>query len=167
MDCLHQLESTRLYLERPILWNHHGINICSQAPIPDDQEVTVGVNIYNASKPEFSFPEGFSVSDKNYVYQIKVAARNQSLQLISGIQIILTNLPHLDGTKCLSILEAQANPTKSETGQPLFRFYHVKAPRFQHQSRSVKIAMRSNTCYLVIASKCIALAIILTDVIIS
>ena len=149
VNCLHQLESTRLYFKRPIFWNHHGIEIHSQVAIPDDQEVKVGVNIYDISKPEFFFPEGFSA--KSYVYQIKVAINNQSL--IGGIQVILTNLPHLNDTECLCILEAQATPTKSETGQPLFRFYHVKAPRFQHQNGSVKISMRSSSCYLVIASK--------------
>ena len=152
-DYLDQVSIERLSSERPILWNHHGIEISSQVAIPDDQEVKVRVNIYDASKPEFSFPEGFST--KSYVYKIRVATTHESL--ISGIQITLTNFPRPQGREFVHVLEASNNPTKwGANFAPEFRFSQVEESRFQLRG-SVKIAIRSTTCYLVIAGKSLLL----------
>ena len=146
-DFLYQLEDTRLYPGQPIHWNHHGIEIRSKVPFPHDQEVKVGVNIYNASKPEFSFPEGFSI--KSYVYQIRVATAHESL--ISRVQVILTNFPQPQNNECLCLLEAPGRWAGSAT--PVFIFSQVEASRLQVHERAVEVTVKSTTSYLVVAGE--------------
>ena len=134
----------------PILWNHHGIEIHSQVPIPDDQEVKVGVNIYNATKPKFSIPEGFFI--KSYVYQIRVATTQESL--INGIQVIMTNYPQPQGSDKVCVLEASGNPSRWRANlTPEFGFSQVEETQFQHHNGTVKVTLRSSNCYLVVAGK--------------
>ena len=139
-----------VYSRRPILWNHHGIKICSQADIPDDQEVTVGVSINEASKPSFSFPEGFT--PKSHVYQIRVAATDK--HLISCIQVTLKDFTQPQGRECICALRASGNPSRWEANlTPVFTFSPLEASQFKYQTRTVEIVIKWTTCYLAIASK--------------
>ena len=150
-DYLYQLEDS-LYSEKSILWSKHDVEINSQVPIPDHQEVKVGVNVYDASKPEFSFPEGFA--PKSFVYQIRVTTRNQTL--INGIQVTLTNTPQPQHNEYVCILEAPSSPSRWEANHiPVFSFSQIEASRFKHHDRVVKIAMKCSTItsYLVIAGE--------------
>ena len=115
--------------------------------IPEDQEVKVGVSIYDTSNPEFSFPGGVSL--KSYVYQIRVATTDESL--ISGIHIFLSNFPQPQNSDNLCVLEADTGLGGNLTSVHVFNFSEVKAPRFKYQERAVKVALRTSTCYLVIA----------------
>ena len=146
-DYLHQLEDTRLYAERPILWNHHGIEIRSQVIIPDDQKVKVEVKIYDSTKPEFVFPEGFSI--KSYVYRIRVATTDK--HFVTAIYITMRNFPQPQSKEFLCPLEASGNPNRWTSLKPIFSFSGVEESHFYHQDRAVNILMRNTTCYFAIA----------------
>ena len=149
-DYLFMMKTKTLSSEEHIFWNDYNLEICSQVLIPADQEVKVGVNIYDASKSEFSFPEDVSV--KSYVYQIRVTTVQE--QFISGIQVTLTNLPPPQGKECIHALEASGNPTGwASNFIPLFSFSQIEAPRFHYHNRTVKIMLSSTLCYLAIAGE--------------
>ena len=149
-DYIQQMNTEKLYSKRPILWNHYGIEINSHIDIPDDQKVEVGVNLYHASKPEFSFPE--EVSTKSYVYQIRVSPTDESL--INGIHVTLTNFPQPQDRQQMCILEAPGNPSRWGANlTPEFKFSRVEASRFQLHDRAGSVAIRSTTCYFAIAGE--------------
>ena len=110
------------------------------------------MSIYDTSKPEFSFPEGFSVKD-SYVYQIRVATTDESL--VMGIQVTLKNLiPQSHCSGGVTVIEAAGNPIKWGANMPVFGFSQVGASRLVHSRGAVKvIGLRSRTCYLVLAGK--------------
>ena len=149
-DYFQQMNTEKLYSRKPILWNHYGIEINSHVDIPDDQKVEVGVNLYHASKPEFSFPE--EVFTKSYVYQIRVSPTDESL--INGIHVTLTNFPQPQDRQQMCILEASGNPSRWGANlTPEFKFSPVEASRFQLHDRAGSVAIRSTTCYLAIAGE--------------
>ena len=110
--------------------------------------MNVRVNIYDASKSEFAFPDGATTTSR--VYQIKVATTDESL--ISGIQVTLANFPQPQSGDGVCILEASGNSSK-RLAAPVFSFSQVEASRFQYQDRTVKVAVRKSICYFVITSK--------------
>ena len=124
--------------KKPTL-SHRGIEICVQAGIPDHQQVKVGVKFYEASKPEFSFPEDFSTKGYVCTYRIKVAATH-----IRGIQVTFP-LPQKRDSVC--VLEASGNPSRwRENLIPGYSFSQIKAT---YHDGAVKVTLRSSTCYLV------------------
>ena len=149
-DYLNTIGNEKLRTGVPILLNHHGIEIHSLGNIPDDQEVKVGINIYDASKPEFSFPEGFFI--KTCVYQIRIISTHESL--INGIQVTLANFPQPQARDRVCVLEASGNPSRWGANlTPEFGFLQVEASRFQCNNGTVNVTLSSSTCYLVVAGE--------------
>ena len=107
----------------------------------------VEVKIYESTKPEFAFPEGFSI--KSYVYRIRVATTDK--HFITAINITMRNFPQPQSKECLCPLEASGNPNRWTSLKPIFSFSRVKDYTLINQDRAVNILMRNTTCYFAIA----------------
>ena len=107
------------------------------------------MKVYDSTKPEFVFPEGFSI--KSYVYWIRVATTNK--HFITAIYITVRNFPQPQSKECLYPVEASGNPNRWTNLKPIFNFSRVKESHFYHQDRAISILMRNTTytCYFAIA----------------
>ncbi len=148
-DYLNRLDSKCLNnVTREATWSDEGIQISSLEAIPQDQQVTICVNVYNPSKSSFIFPQGYSLISS--VYMINIVMTDASL--IRGIQVCLTKYQQ-QNRGSMQVLQASCIPTHWEANRsaPVFSFSPVEPQRIQTQRGTLTLCLDSRRCYLVVA----------------
>ncbi len=138
-------------MKKVAIWSAEGVQISSLEEIPQDQQVTVSVNVYDPSKSSFNFPEGYSPSSK--VYRINIAAAMADASLIRGVQVCLTNYQQQNRQGSVQVMQASCIPTHwgANRSAPVFSFSPVEPQRIQTQRGTLTLCLDSRRCYLVVA----------------
>ncbi len=134
-------------MKNEVIWSAEGIQISSLEAIPQDQQVTVSVKVYDPSKSSFEFPQAYSLSSS--VYMITISDAMTDASLICGIQVRLTN--YRRGS--MQVLQASCTPKYWEANRsaPVFNFSPIEPQRIQSQGGALTLCLDSPRCYLVVA----------------
>ncbi len=148
-DHINQLDSECLNsVKKEAIWSAEGVQISSLEAIPQDQQVTVSINVYDPSKSSFIFPHGYSLISS--VYMINIVMTDASL--IRGLQVYLTKYRQ-QNRGSMQVLQASCIPThwEADRSAPVFSFSPVEPQRIQTQGGTLTLRLDSRRCYLVVA----------------
>ena len=133
-------------------WERDGVQISTQTPIPQGQEVIVRISSYDPSKSSFIFPQG-NYTFRTKVYMINISATDPLL--VRGIQVRWLNCGLITRQRRdrLQVFQASCVPTHWEASRsaPLFSFSPIESRRVQFESHTIVLHPESPHCYLVIA----------------
>ncbi len=149
-DYLHRLDGECLNsVKKEAIWSAEGVQISSLEAIPQDEQVTVSVNVYDHSKSSFIFPQGYSLCSS--VYMINIAMNDASL--ICGLQVHLTKYRQQNRRGSMQVLQASCIPVHwgADRSAPVFSFSPVEVQRIQIQRGTLTLCFDSPRCYLVVA----------------
>ncbi|XP_064387312.1 polyubiquitin-like isoform X2 [Halichondria panicea] len=149
-DHINQLDSECLNsVKKKAIWSDEGVQISSLEAIPQDQQVTVSVNVYDPSKSSFIFPHGYSLISS--VYMINMVMTDASL--IRGLQVCLTKYRQQNRRGSVQVLQASCIPThwEADRSAPVFSFSPVEPQRIQTQGGTLTLRLDFRRCYLVVA----------------
>ena len=158
-DHINQLDSECLNsVKKKAIWSDEGVQISSLEAIPQDQQVTVSVNVYDPSKSSFIFPHGYSLISS--VYMINMVMTDASL--IRGLQVCLTKYRQQNRRGSVQVLQASCIPThwEADRSAPVFSFSPVEPQRIQTQGGTLTLRLDFRRCYLVVAGNIVHACIV-------
>ncbi len=137
-------------MKKEAIWSAEGVQVSTVEAIPQDQHITVSVNVYDPSKSSFIFPQGYSLISS--VYMINIVMTDASL-IRHGIQVRLTKYRQQNRRGSVQVLQASCIPTHWEANRstPVFSFSLIEPRRIQSQGETLTLYLDSPRCYLVVA----------------
>ncbi len=134
--------------QKLVTWQNNGIDISTQTPIPQGQEVFVRASTYGTTKSSFIFPHGYTFLGK--VYMINISATDASL--VHSVQVCFKQR---NRRRNIRVLQASGIPTHWDANRstPMFSFSEIAPQRVQSEHDKLVLCPGTPHCYLVIAGK--------------